>query len=295
MDRMDTIGPNGGSTAMLDAGPELVADDAAPDLEPPAEYWQRREEIARLAAGIDAPPVDIEYLDEEHRTWATVARALDDGWRRHAATAVIEARERLGLPTDRVPQLSEVDAWLRPLTGFGYRAVPGIISGAEFFGALGRRVFPSTQYLRWSGAPLYTPEPDVIHEVVGHANVLACPQIAELHRLAGRAIDRVESGSARHVLGDVFWFSAEFGVVRDGGEWRAYGAGLLSSPGELAWFADHAEISPLDLRAMATTPYDIHHYQPILFGADSLDQMLDVVGGFFESATDDRIAELRSS
>jgi phenylalanine-4-hydroxylase len=262
---------------------------------PPPEYWERRAAISAQAAGIDAAPVDIEYLDEEHETWATVAGALHATWRDHAASAVSAAGDRLDLPLDRVPQLSEVDARLRPLTGFGYRAVPGIIAGAEFFGALGRSVFPSTQYLRWSGAPLYTPEPDVIHEVLGHANILACRPIAELHRLAGRAVERVETDAARQALGDVFWFSAEFGVVREGGAWRAYGAGLLSSPGELAWFADHAEVRPLDLHEMATTPYDIHRYQPVLFGASSLEQVLDVVGGFFDSVTDERVDVLRAA
>ncbi len=262
------------------------------DVEPPPEYWDRRAELAARAAGVDAPPADIDYLPEEHETWATVADALDGAWREHAARPVLEARARLGLPTDRVPHLSEVDARLRPLTGFGYRAVAGILPGAEFFGALGRRLFPSTQYLRWGGAPLYTPEPDVIHEVLGHANVLACPQIAELHRLAGRAVSRIERDESRHALGDVFWFTAEFGVVREAGKWRAYGAGLLSSPGELAWFGEQADIRPLDLRRMVSTPYDIHRYQPVLFGATSLDQVLDVVGGFFDTVTDDTVAAL---
>ena len=129
---------------------------------------------------------------------------------------VLDARDRLALPTDRIPQLGEVDTTLGALTGFGYRAVPGLVPSVEFFGGLGRSLFSSTQYVRWEGSPLYTPEPDVIHEVIGHANCLASPELAELHRLAGHAIERVSSSNARQVLADVFWFSAEFGVVSGG-------------------------------------------------------------------------------
>ena len=263
--------------------------------EPPASYWVRRDEIASCAAGVNQPAATIEYTDTENGVWSTVTATLRPLWDRHAASGVLAARDLLSLPTDRVPQLTEVDACLRPLTGFGYRAVAGTVPAAEFFGALADRIFSSTQYVRWEGSPLYTPEPDVIHEVLGHGNCLACPEIAELHRLAGEAIGRVHDERSLKFLADVFWFSVEFGVIREGGEWKAYGTGLLSSPGELEWFADHADIRPLDIVEMGTTPYDIDHYQPILFAGDSLQQVLDVVGGFFSTATDESIAALLDS
>ena len=258
----------------------------------PASYSMRREEIASLAAGLDAPPAIIEYTDVEHEVWATVAASLGPLWELHASAGVLSARERLGLPTDRVPQLADVDARLRPLTGFGYRAAPGLLPADEFFAALARRLFPSTQYLRWDGSPLYTPEPDVIHEVMGHANCLACPEIAELHRMTGAVIGRLDDERARLLIADVFWFTVEFGVVRERGRTKAYGAGLLSSPGELEWFGEHAEIRPIDIVEMGTTCYDIDHYQPVLFEGQSLQHVVDVVGSFYDTATDDSIAEL---
>ena len=226
------------------------------------------------------------------RVWATVAATLAPLWNQFATDGVLEARDRLSLPTHRVPQLAEVDARLRPLTGFGYRAVAGTVPAAEFFQALAERTFASTQYVRWEGSPLYTPEPDVIHEVMGHGNCLACPEIAELHRLAGQAIGRVHDERARQAIADIFWFSVEFGVVREHDAWKAYGTGLLSSPGELEWFAEHADIRRLDLVEMATTPYDIDHYQPVLFAGESLQHVVDVVGGFFAGATDDTVLAL---
>lgn len=260
--------------------------------EPPPGYWRRREQIAAMAGGVDAPPATVEYAPAEHAVWAEVAATLGPLWDRHASAGVLAARERFGLPADAVPQLADVDAWLRPLTGFGYRAVAGILPAGVFFDALARRIFPSTQYVRWEGAPLYTPEPDVIHEVMGHGNCLACPEIAELHRLAGEAVGRVTHHAARQCLADVFWYTVEFGVVRERGAAKAYGAGLLSSPGELEWYASHAEIRPLDLAAMCSTPYDIHRYQPVLFEGQSLSHVLDVVGGFFAEVTDHSLDRL---
>jgi phenylalanine-4-hydroxylase len=258
----------------------------------PAAYWTRREEIATLAAGPNSPAALIDYTEVEHGVWSSVAATLRPLWDRYASTGVLDARDRLDLPTDRVPQLAEVDAWLRPLTGFGYCAVAGLLPAEEFFQTLAQRVFPSTQYLRWEGSPVYTPEPDVIHEVQGHGNCLACPEIAELHRLAGAVVGRLQDKRARLAIADVFWFTVEFGVVRESGVPKAYGAGLLSSPGELEWFGEHADIRPIDIVEMASTTYDIHHYQPVLFEGRSLQHVLDVVGEFYESATDDSISQL---
>ncbi|WP_051062728.1 phenylalanine 4-monooxygenase [Ilumatobacter nonamiensis] len=267
---------------------------AATAIEPPESYWERRRHIAAQAAGLDRPATEIEYTDTEHEVWATVCSTLTPLWDRYAATDVLVGRDRLDLPKDRVPQLRDVDAALSPLTGFGYRAVAGLVPSEEFFGGLARGLFSSTQYVRWEGAPLYTPEPDVIHEVMGHANCLASPEIAELHRLAGEAIGRVQGEAERQFLYDVFWFSAEFGVVGlangHAPAVKAYGAGLLSSPGELEWFGDNAEIRPLDLDAMGTIGYDIDVYQPTLFAGESLAHVLDVVGGFFAEASDASLA-----
>ena len=173
--------------------------------------------------------------------------------------------------------------------------MPGLVDKETFFGALAERRFLSTQYVRSAANPLYTPEPDVIHEVVGHAHLLATEAFAELHQLAGAAIGRLTQPTSRQFVADVFWFSGEYGVVRERSRWRACGAGLLSSVGELGWFADHAAIVPLDLAEMGTLAYDIDHYQPSAVRGGSIDQLLDVVGGFFADCSDRSIDLLRAS
>jgi phenylalanine-4-hydroxylase len=251
-----------------------------------ASYRARRDDIAALAGGASEPPVTIAYLPSENEVWRTVQAALESALQGHACAEILVARTRLSLPKDRVEQLEALSDRLEPITGFRYEAVPGLVSKEEFFGALARRRFLSTQFVRHPDWPHYTPEPDVIHEVIGHATCLAVPQLAQLHCLAGQAMTRVERAETRQFISDVFWFSGEFGVVREHGQWKAYGAGLLSSVGELSWFASHAAIHPLDPRQMGRTAYDITSYQPTLFGAESLDQLLDVVGGFFSTVSD---------
>ena len=183
---------------------------------------------------------------------------------------------------------------LEPLTGFRYHPAAGLVPLREFYGSLGDGVFHSTQYVRHPSQPLYTPEPDLVHEVIGHGNLLAAPRFAELKRLAGAAAQRVETDEALQVLADVFWFTLEFGVVREDGEVRAYGAGILSSYGEIEEFRG-MEHRPLDFLAMATLEYDITHYQPVLFCAESMEHLSDAVGGFFAGCDDDTPERLRRS
>ncbi len=173
-----------------------------------------------------------------------------------------------------------------PLTGFEYVPAAGIVPLGEFYGSLAAGSFHSTQYVRHHDAPLYTPEPDLIHEVVGHAHLLADPQFAELNRLAGEAARRTETEQGLQLVADVFWFTIEFGVVYERGELRAYGAGILSSYGEIEEFRG-MEIRPLDFVAMAAIEYDITKYQPVLFAADSMEHLVDAVGGFFATCDDD--------
>jgi phenylalanine-4-hydroxylase len=251
------------------------------------DYQARRNEISALAQGPGNTPNRIAYRPSENEVWATVQAGLSGALQKHACGEVLRARDGLQLDLDRVEQLVELSDRLELITGFRYEAVPGLVSKEEFFGALARRRFLSTQFVRHPDWPHYTPEPDVIHEVIGHATCLAVPQLAELHCLAGQAMTRVERAETRQFISDVFWFSGEFGVVRQHDQWKAYGAGLLSSVGELSWFASHASILPLDPLQMGRTAYDITSYQPILFGADSLDRVLDIVGGFFATVSDD--------
>lgn len=252
------------------------------------DYRARRNAIAaRAVAWKPGEPLPrIDYTESETAIWRQVSHELADKHHRRAHPEYLAAKERLGLPADRIPQLDEVSTRLNELTGFSYVAAPGLVELREFYSSLGDRVFHSTQYVRHPSEPLYTPEPDVIHEVLGHGNQLASPRFAALTQAAGAAVMRAERDETVQVIADIFWFTMEFGVMYDGPELKVYGAGILSSYGEMDEFS-HMEIRPLDLVQMATLNYDITSYQPILFAADSVDQLEDVVGEFFASCDDE--------
>lgn len=261
-----------------------------------AQYLQRRGEIAGAALAWDRgnePVPTIVYTPQEHAVWSRVSHELAPLHARFAHREYLEAKERLGLPTEHVPQLAEVTERLLPLTGWGYVCAPGLVPLRDFYADLGGRTFNSTQYLRHGAQPLYTPEPDIIHEVIGHANQLASPRLAAITEAAGRASVRLETDEAMKLVADVFWFSIEFGVMYDGDDLKAYGAGILSSYGEIQEFAD-MEIRDLDLADMGTLNYDITAYQPVLFAARSMTHLEDVVGAFFATVDDDAAAALRA-
>lgn len=256
-------------------------------------YRARRNAIAALAIGYErGTPIPVaEYTEQEHEVWALVSRELAVKHRKYATAEYLDATARLGLPADRIPQLQEVGELLQPLTGFRYLPAAGLVPLREFYGVLADGYFHSTQYIRHHSVPFYTPEPDVVHEVIGHANALAGDRYAALYRLAGEAARRVESEEALEFVSKVFWFTLEFGVMHEGGELKAYGAGILSSYGEIEEFRG-MDIRPLDVAAMGTTHYDITKYQDVLFAADSLAHLEDVVGGFWATCDDDSIARL---
>ncbi|MDQ3934199.1 MAG: phenylalanine 4-monooxygenase [Actinomycetota bacterium] len=279
-----------------DAGEVTVhlADDHPGAADP--DYRRRRNEIAAaaLAWRPGEPPPSIAYSDAEQEVWRTVCRELAPKHRRYAVREYREALERVALPTDRVPGLDEVTARLAPLSGWRYVPAAGLVPLREFYGSLADRVFHSTQYVRHPGVPLYTPEPDIIHEVIGHGHLLATPTFGELHRLAGVAARCLRDEENLRFLSRVFWFSLEFGVVVEDGELRAYGAGILSSYGEIDEFRG-MEHRPLDLVEMGSVDYDITHYQPVLYRAESIDEVVEVVGGFFSTCTDESTAAMRES
>ncbi|MEO6858491.1 MAG: phenylalanine 4-monooxygenase [Solirubrobacteraceae bacterium] len=279
-------------TTAADGAVTVHLDEDHPGFGDP-EYRERRNQIAARALNWQAgePIPHVDYTEAEQEVWRTVCGELTAKHQRLACAEYRAAMHRLALPTDRIPQLDEVTAHLEPLTGFGYHPAAGLVPFDQFYGSLADGIFYSTQYVRHHARPLYTPEPDLIHEVIGHGGLLASPRLAELNRLAGQAARRLETKSGRDFFARVFWFSIEFGVLYEDGELRAYGAGLLSSYGEIDEFRG-ADIRPLDVAVMGTQAYDITHYQPILFAADGIEHLLEVVGDFFAACDDDAPARL---
>ena len=243
-----------------------------------AAYRARRNAIAQLALDYRPGSVvpDAPYTDEEHALWRVIRDALAPRHEAFACAEYLDAFRRLDLPKGRIPQLAEASARVQAASGFRLEPVAGLVEPRVFLETLADGVFLCTQYIRHHSTPLYTPEPDVVHELLGHGVTLASPRLAELNRLFGRAVRRARDADELERISRVYWFTIEFGVVREGGRVKAYGTGLLSSAGELEAM-ERAELRPLDPEEAARAAYDPTSFQPVLFCADSFDAMFEAV------------------
>jgi len=238
------------------------------------EYRARRNQIAQIALShVPGEPIPAApYSAEEHGVWQTIWKALGPAHQRHACAEYLDCVRRLDFDTDRIPQLAEVSRKVEAISGFRLEPVAGLVEPRVFLESLANGVFLCTQYIRHHSTPLYTPEPDVAHEIIGHAVTLASTRFAELNRLFGKAVKRTTNSDDLDRLARVYWFTIEFGVLRENGEVKAYGTGLLSSAGELEEM-HKAEFRPLALDVMSRHDYDPTHYQSVLFCGESFEEM----------------------
>jgi phenylalanine-4-hydroxylase len=165
--------------------------------------------------------------------------------------------------------------------------VAGLVTSQVFLTQLSRQVFVSTQYIRHSSRPLYTPEPDLIHEVIGHAVSLTNPELAALNQRFGQ-VAACAPAERLVELERLYWFTVEFGAVLEDGKPKAYGAGLLSSFGELGRFSTDAFLRPFDVESATAYSYDPTDYQKLLFFVPSLAFLRERLDRYFS----DRFAVL---
>ena len=245
------------------------------------EYRARRNQIAQLAMNYRPgdPIPDAPYTPDEHRVWQTIWRALGPAHQKHACAEYLSSLERLSFDPGHIPQLREVNQKVQAISGFRLEPVAGLVQPRVFLENLADGVFLCTQYIRHHSTPLYTPEPDVVHEIVGHGVTLASERLAQLNRLFGQAVKRTTSSDALEKLSRVYWFTIEFGVLRENGSVKAYGTGLLSSAGELEEMHE-VELRPFDLAAASSQVYDPTHFQPVLFCANSFAEMYQTLRSY---------------
>ncbi|HEY0429558.1 MAG TPA: phenylalanine 4-monooxygenase [Pyrinomonadaceae bacterium] len=249
------------------------------------EYRARRDYIASLAKKFRETGVitDVEYTEQEQNIWRIVARRLEEIQSRRASRFYLEAKKNLGISNERIPQLTEMNRRLKELSSFRLAPIEGLVETRGFLSWLSYRTMLSTQYIRHHSRPEYTPEPDIVHESIGHIPMFTNRNFADFSQFIGHGA-RIATDAQLEELGRLYWFTVEFGLIEEEGELKAYGAGLLSSFGELEnAFTDKVERRAFDLEQVVNTPYDYSDMQPILYVIPSYEYLKDVTRRYIKS------------
>ena len=289
--------------AAADAAPELPADQIDPDKFYITQNYEQ-------------------YTQEDHEVWRDL---FDRRWgvlEQQVSRQFIEGMKILRLTRDRMPLLDDrtlskditiaggavlkkgthidgVNKFLKQQSDWSSYGVPGYLPAKAFFASLAQREFPTTVLIRPREVMDYLPEPDIFHDVFGHVPLHTLKVFADFLQSYGRAALLCEDEVHVKRLGRLFWFTVEFGLIREDNQMKVYGSGLVSSHGEAAYsLAGEWEKSgrsapdcierpipeyrPFDLERICNTDFEIHHYQPIYYVLDSFEQLRDAMNRYAE-------------
>ena len=230
------------------------------------------------------------YSEDNQRAWRELYSLLLPKWGRFANAKFLQGVQSLCLKPDRIPTLDEVNVFLSPLTGFKAKAVSGYVPTFLFFDSLKRREFPTTITIRDSKTLSYLPEPDIFHDIAGHvpmhtdkifADVLV--KFGSLAEVAAKRHAHLKNGPEKmakvksniQALARFFWFTIEFGLMRENGQICVYGSGLLSSADEIehAVMAPEVQRYPFQLEWAINQSFEIDRFQPLLFIIESFEHL----------------------
>ena len=218
------------------------------------------------------------YTAGQHAVWAELVSRRMPQIRQHGAAEYLDGFEFLQLPYDRLPNLAAISARLEPRTGWRATPVSGFMPGPAFFEMLAARRFPTTTWLRSRDSMEYTPEPDIFHDVFGHVPMHAHPVFADFLGHYGQVCSRIEDEAILERLGRVFWYTVEFGLIRQGGDVKVYGSGLISSDGECTnVLRGGCEVRPFQLDEVLRTPVKVDEMHHLLFAIESFDEIYEAM------------------
>lgn len=219
------------------------------------------------------------YSLEQHAVWAILYERRMRTLAGTGSRVFLEGAERIGLRPDRVPDLADVNRRLAPRTGWAAVGVTGYLPAREFFACLGQRRFPTTLTVRPREQLDYLPEPDIFHDVFGHVPLHADPVFADFLQRFGSLAATAATEAQVQGFARLFWFTVEFGLIREQGDVKLYGSGLISSHGDAAnALGPRCDRRPFTLEAVLAQPFEIDHLQDVLFVIDSFDQLFGVLG-----------------
>lgn len=232
------------------------------------EYMERRQHIATLAKQYrqDARHVPtLEYTENENKTWQTAFEELEDRHQTRAFNKYLYATKKLEIPRDRVPQLKEMSERIKRFNGMTLGPIEGLVDSRSFLSGLADKRMFCTQYVRHHSRPSFTPEPDIIHEVLGHVPTFADADLVKFSQLMGEAA-KVANDEQIKQLERLYWFTLEYGMIEENGNPKAFGAGLLAGIEDMdRAFAGDVPIKPFILDEVINQDYNYSFHQTEFF------------------------------
>jgi phenylalanine-4-hydroxylase len=265
------------------------------------------------------------YTRENHEVWRDLFNRRWTVLEQQVSQTFIEGIKTLRLSADRIPLLCDttlehdavitdgkfiakgsklqgINRYLKEVSDWSSYGVPGYLPAKSFFACLAARQFPTTVLIRPREVMDYLPEPDIFHDVFGHVPLHASKVFADFLQTYGRAAMMCDDPIHIERLGRLFWFTVEFGLIKEDGRVKVYGSGLVSSHGEAAYSLTGSwekrvngpesakpcstlpipEWRPFDLDRVCSTPFDIDHYQPIYYVLESFEQLRDAMNQYAE-------------
>jgi phenylalanine-4-hydroxylase len=226
------------------------------------------------------PPV---YADEQHQTWQKLFDRQSAILGGRVCDEYLAGRALMNYPAERVPTLAELSRTLKSATGWQIIRVEGYVPESIFFRLLANKCFPCTDFIRHPEELEYTPAPDMFHDLMGHLPLITNPRFASFFHAYGLAGSAAKNEEQVAWLGRIYWFTVEFGLMnpnahrpllRRGEETTIYGAGIVSSVGEIPHsLSGHVKKEPFIADIVANRVFDIHHMQDTLFEIASFDEL----------------------
>ena len=246
------------------------------------DYIARRNIIANIAKKYSYPDIvpDVPYTENEHELWNDICFSILPLHHSFAHSSYLSCLDIANLSVKKIPQLSEINERLKNTTGYQLTPVEGLIDARTFMSHLAQRRMLCTQYIRHYSVPHYTPEPDIVHELIGHVVPFFSKEYCELNDAFGKAALKASDADMKKIE-RLYWYTIEFGLIKENNSIKAYGAGLLSSIGEMLNI-ENVPRAEFSIKDIINTPYDTQHMQPILFCANSYEQLKEETCNWLE-------------
>ena len=244
------------------------------------EYIARRNIIAEYSntyrSGDEIPT--IQYIQKENDVWKNILCRISSVHKEKACKNYLKAYDKICLNKESVPQLSDISSAIQKEYNFTLSPAYELVPAKKFLNALASNVMLCTQYIRHHSVPDYTPEPDIIHEILGHAVFFMDKDYCYINNLFGKASLNASEEDIIKLM-RLYWYTIEFGLCYEEDKLKTYGAGLLSSIGELSNI-DNIPKEEFNISKIIKTDFETTQYQDVLFYSNSFNEALTSIENY---------------